>query len=455
MSANPDAVVDIGRLPLEAIRLDGDVLHIGPLATLNDVAAHELVRDRFPVLRQAIHKSASAQLRNLATIGGNPLQSTRCPYFRSESPTPCNKRQPGSGCAARYGIADNHAIFGWTDDCVAVQPSDPATALVALDSTLVTADQNGGRRLAIRDLHTLPAEDPTVHHVLRAGEIIVDIEIGGAARASAYVKVRERESYEYALVSAAVALDLDGDLITRARIAVGSVAMKPWRLEAGRTIDRGNKSRVARDWRVRESGVRRSTTVAGQPIQASARPKRGPASDRGGREIMTAVGDGIARLDGPEKVTGHAQYAADFHLEGQAHAVLVGASVPSGRVKTVDTSRAEHVPGLLRVLSAGDFPVPAERFGLLPVPPLATRHLPLQDDVIVYHGQPVAMIVAETLEAAQQAAAEVRVEIQIEPSVNPERAQPRRRTRRGMPRLDRWMSTWAISTQRCGIRRSS
>ena len=139
---------------------------------------------------------------------------------------------------------------------------------------------------------------------------------------------------------------------------------------------------------------------------------------------MTAIGDGIARLDGPEKVTGRAQYAADFHLEGQAHAVLVGASVPSGRLKAVDTSRAEDVPGLLRVLAAGDFPVPAERFGDFPVPPLATRHLPLQDEVIVYHGQPVAMIVAETLEAAEEAAADVRVEIQIEPSANPERAQP-------------------------------
>jgi xanthine dehydrogenase YagR molybdenum-binding subunit len=135
---------------------------------------------------------------------------------------------------------------------------------------------------------------------------------------------------------------------------------------------------------------------------------------------MTGLGDGIARLDGPEKVTGRAQYAADFHIEGQTHAVLVGASVASGRVKAVDTSRATDVPGVLRVLSAGDFPIPAERFALLPVPPLATRHLPLQDDTILYHGQPVAIVVAETLEAAQQAATEVRVEVEVERSINPE-----------------------------------
>src|SRR5580704_19328171 len=208
----PETVIDISALAGGAdISAEGDVVRIGALASLNVVAAHELVATRFPVLRKAIHKAASAQLRNLATIGGNPLQRTRCPYFRSESPTPCNKRRPGSGCAARHGIADNHAIFGWTDDCVAVQPSDPATALVALDSTVVTADRNGGRRLAMRELHSLPAEDPTVHHVLRPGEIIIDIEISGVSRASAYVKVRERESYEYALVSAAVALELDRD----------------------------------------------------------------------------------------------------------------------------------------------------------------------------------------------------------------------------------------------------
>ena len=261
--SEPQAVVDIGRLPLEELRLDGDVVHIGPLATLNDVAAHELVRDRFPVLRQAIHKSASAQLRNLATIGGNPLQSTRCPYFRSESPTPCNKRHPGSGCAARHGIADNHAIFGWTDDCVAVQPSDPATALVALDSTVVTADRNGGRRLAMRELHSLPAEDPTVHHVLRPGEIIIDIEISGVCpRLGLRQGSRTRELRIRAGVRRRRARARPGFDHPRAhRGRIGSDEAVASR--SGRTIARGNESRFARNRRLRESGVRRRTTVAG------------------------------------------------------------------------------------------------------------------------------------------------------------------------------------------------
>ncbi|MEV4630377.1 xanthine dehydrogenase family protein subunit M [Micromonospora sp. NPDC049523] len=229
--SRPSDVVDINRLPdLSAIELADDTVHIGALARLNDVAGHALVRDRFPVLTQAIHQAASAQLRNLATIGGNPLQMTRCPYFRSEAPTPCNKRRRGSGCAARHGINDQHAIFGWTDDCVAVQPADPATALAAVDAVLVTESARGGRRIPARDLHVLPSQDPTAHHVLRPDEIVTRIELPGAARRSAYVKVRERASYEYAIVAAAVALEIDGTTIRGARIALGSVAMRPWRL---------------------------------------------------------------------------------------------------------------------------------------------------------------------------------------------------------------------------------
>ena len=160
------------------------------------------------------------------------MQRTRCAYFRSEDPaTPCNKRQAGSGCAALHGLNERHAIFGWTEDCVATNPSDPAVALACLDATIVTEHASGRRRLPVRTFHTLPGDDPAAHTVLRSGELITAIEVGPPAPASAYIKVRERESYEFALVSAAAAVELVGDRIARARIALGGVAMRPWRLD--------------------------------------------------------------------------------------------------------------------------------------------------------------------------------------------------------------------------------
>ncbi len=188
------------------------------------------VQTDWETVSEAILKSASAQLRNLATIGGNPLQKTRCGYFRAEEGLPCNKRTPGSGCSALHGINDKHAIFGWSEACVATQPSDPATALAALDAVYVTEHRDGGRRIKAEEFHTLPGDTPQIDNTLRDGELIVGIELVGAAPQSAYLKLRERESYEYAVVSAAVALDLEGDRIIRARIALGSVAHKPWRL---------------------------------------------------------------------------------------------------------------------------------------------------------------------------------------------------------------------------------
>jgi xanthine dehydrogenase YagS FAD-binding subunit len=231
----PQRVLDISGVPgLDGIEPLGDGgLRIGTLAKLNQVALHHEIRSRYPVLSQAILKSASAQLRNLATIGGNQLQRTRCAYFRSDDPdTPCNKRRPGSGCAALHGLNERHAIFGWTEDCVATNPSDPAVALACLDATITTEHASGGRRLPVRTFHTLPGDDPTAHTVLRPGELITAIEVGPpAAPCSAYLKVRERESYEFARVSAAVAVELADDRIVRARIALGGVAMRPWRLE--------------------------------------------------------------------------------------------------------------------------------------------------------------------------------------------------------------------------------
>jgi xanthine dehydrogenase YagS FAD-binding subunit len=231
--AAPDRLVDITRVAgLDRIEpLPGGGLRIGALVRLNDVAADEGVKRNWPVLREAIYKSASAQLRNLATIGANMLQKTRCPYFRSADPVPCNRRAAGSGCAARQGHDDRHALFAWTDACIATQPSDPAVALAALDAQVLTRSTSGGRRIAVTDLHVLPADGVDRDTVLEHGELIEAIELGPPAPHSAYVKVRERESYEFALVSAAATVQFGaGGRIENARIALGSVALRPWRL---------------------------------------------------------------------------------------------------------------------------------------------------------------------------------------------------------------------------------
>ena len=233
--AAPARILDITPLPgLDAIEtMPNGGLRLGALARLNEVALAPAVAARAPVLAEAILKAASAQLRNLATIGGNLLQKTRCAYFRAAEPLPCNKRLPGSGCAARDGMNDRHAIFGWSDACVATQPSDPAVALAALDAVVVTARPGGTRRIPLTEFHLLPNGDPARETILEPGELITAIEIPAPAPRSTYIKLRERESYEYATVSVALALDLDSARrIARARVALGSVAARPWRLPA-------------------------------------------------------------------------------------------------------------------------------------------------------------------------------------------------------------------------------
>jgi xanthine dehydrogenase YagS FAD-binding subunit len=269
--ADTDAVVDIGQLAeLRGITVEGDVLRIGALATLNEIGGSEQVRTTAPVLSQACLEAASAQLRNLATIGGNVLQKTRCPYFRVEAaaagamPWPCNKRAPGTGCAARESGYARLALFGGTDECVATQPSDPAVALAALDATVHVAGANGPREIPMTDFHLTQEEARRAHpprggaasvvleNRLRRGELIVayTVPVGDVSRRSAYLKVRERESYEYALVAVAAAVALDGGRIRAARIALGSVAQKPWRLTpaemalAGQTLDEPSVDRA-------------------------------------------------------------------------------------------------------------------------------------------------------------------------------------------------------------------
>ena len=228
----PRAVIDITGLALSAIEEVGRAVRIGALATNTDVAYHPLITARYPALSEALLSGASPQLRNLATVGGNLLQRTRCPYFR-DGVSPCNKRAPGSGCAALDGFARSHAVLGASPHCIATHPSDMCVALVALDAVIHTQGPSGTRTIPIGELHTLPAEHPEIESVLLPGELVTHVELPAlpfAAR-SRYTKVRDRASFSFALASAAVALDLDLQRrqIRDVRIALGGVATKPWR----------------------------------------------------------------------------------------------------------------------------------------------------------------------------------------------------------------------------------
>jgi xanthine dehydrogenase YagS FAD-binding subunit len=236
----PEAVVDINALPYTSIDLRPANVRIGSLVRMSDLAAHPGVRKQIPMITEALELSASAQLRNMASIGGNLMQRPRCLYFRDVS-APCNRRDPGSGCAAIGGRNRTHAILGTSEQCVATHPSDLAVALVALDAVVVARNTGGERRIAIADFYRQPGTTPEQEHTLRPGELIVavDVPIGPEARRSGYLKVRDREAYEFALASAAVALDIAAGTVHTARVAVGGIATVPWRLPAVELALRG------------------------------------------------------------------------------------------------------------------------------------------------------------------------------------------------------------------------
>jgi len=229
----PGAVVDINALPYRDIDLSGGRLRIGSLVRMTELATHPGVRPQFPVIAQALELSASAQIRNMASIGGNLMQRPRCLYFRDVSAA-CNRRSPGSGCGAIGGRNRMHAILGASDQCVATHPSDLAVALVALDAVVIARDTGGDRRIPISQFFLEPGQTPDREHDLRPGELIVAVEVpaGPETRRSGYLKVRDRQSYEFALASAAVALDISAGVVRAARVAVGGVATVPWRLPA-------------------------------------------------------------------------------------------------------------------------------------------------------------------------------------------------------------------------------
>ena len=224
----PDLVVDISALPLKSISNLRGGLRIGANVSNTQLAYFPAVQARYAALAEAILAGASTQIRNMASTAGNPLQRTRCPYFRDTTQA-CNKREPGTGCAALIGINRIHAIFGASESCIATHPSDMAVALSALDAVVQTSGPNGARSILFTQFHRLPGDAPHVDTILQQGELITSIDLPAFEGKSHYLKVRDRASYAYALVSCAVALEMNGPLIRRARIALGGVAHKPWR----------------------------------------------------------------------------------------------------------------------------------------------------------------------------------------------------------------------------------
>src|SRR5437867_8148358 len=228
----PNRLVSLAGLLDRRIEVTAEGLRLGAAATMAEVAAHQAVASEFPVISEALLNSASPQVRNQATMGGNLLQRTRCPYFRDVGYAACNKRSPGSGCAAIGGENRWHAVLGTSENCIAAHASDLAVALVALDAAIEVRGANAQRIVPPNGLYRLPASTPHIETVLQPGEVIaaITVPLSPATRRSHYVKVRDRASFEFALVSVAAALEMDGPRIRQARVALGGVGTKPWRV---------------------------------------------------------------------------------------------------------------------------------------------------------------------------------------------------------------------------------
>ncbi len=264
----PVGLVDItGIAELQGYQVGERSLRFGALARMADVGDDKALRMRCPALTESLWKAASPQLRNSARLGGNILQRTRCAYFRDTSYA-CNKRQPGAGCAALDGgHTGSHALLGGSTHCVAMYPGDWAQALIAFDAVVVATSAKGTRRIAFADLHRLPGDQPDRETILDRGEIVTTIEVPvtGAMKGSHYLKARDRESYAFATASAAVGIELDGDLVKDARIALGGVAAKPWRAKAAEGVLKGKRFSEAL---AREAG--RAAFSDATPLEGSA-----------------------------------------------------------------------------------------------------------------------------------------------------------------------------------------
>jgi len=258
-------LVDITRLPLRAIVRVGDTLRVGALATMEELAADPIVAERLPLVREALLAGASTQLRNMATIGGNLLQRTRCRYFRDRNVAACNKRSPGSGCAAVAGVARMHAILGASEHCIALHASDLCVPLVALDAVVQIQGAERERRVPLTEFYVLPGDRPDIENALEHGELItqVDIPLLPPGARSGYLKVRDRASYEFALTSAAAALVLDRGTIASARLALGGVGTIPWRAREAEAVLTGAPPTVTTCRAAAEAAIHDPFTVPG------------------------------------------------------------------------------------------------------------------------------------------------------------------------------------------------
>ncbi|WP_405783186.1 FAD binding domain-containing protein [Streptomyces sp. NBC_00859] len=267
---SPGTLIDVSGLPLDAVtELPGGGLRIGATVRNSDLAAHPAVRRSWPVLSQALLSGASGQLRNVATTGGNLLQRTRCPYFQ-DTRQPCNKREPGSGCAAVEGVNRDHAVLGHSAHCVATHPSDMAVALAVLDAEVELVGPGGGRTVPVADLHRLPGDRPEQDTVIRPGELITSVVVPAASGGlpSAYRKARDRASYAFALVSVAAVLAVGDDgLIRYARLGFGGVAHKPWRAVTAESLLIGAPAEESTYLRAAEAEMSRAAPLSGNAFK--------------------------------------------------------------------------------------------------------------------------------------------------------------------------------------------
>jgi xanthine dehydrogenase YagS FAD-binding subunit len=259
----PAVLVDVNGLALDKIDVGQDGIQIGAMVRNSDLAYHPEVAKRYPVLAEALLSGASAQIRNMATVGGNLLQRTRCPYFRDRA-TACNKRAPGTGCSAIGGYTRNHAVLGVSEHCIAAHPSDMCVALAALDAVVHVRGTSGERKIPFGDFHTLPGEHPERDSILERGELVTAVWLPAMTgfSQSRYLKVRDRASYAFALVSVAAALRVEGGRIRDARVALGGVGTKPWRSLAAEQALAG------------KAPTRAAYVAAAQAAMADAKPQK-------------------------------------------------------------------------------------------------------------------------------------------------------------------------------------